>query len=327
MAVKITFIVGNGLDISLKLKTKYSDFYKYVIENKLAGENRIYKEISNDPETWADFEKSLGEHTLYIDTLPENEREKESIKLHTELDKIRDDLADYLDTQEKSIENLPEKFLFASNEDGLFEGLNDGQQSTIRRLLQNTPIYVNFVTLNYTKTLEKILDGDAVLKPRGYSLMAPLHLHGTVDLYMTLGVSNESQLYKGMSLREKNDLIKSKLIMSANDGRLSSFRRILAGSSVIILFGTSMGETDAYIWAEIVSWMRQGKDRYVVIHKFDPKYTSKSRRSVRTENAFKESVQERFLQHVHLNKDTKEALKLKIFVIHNTDKLFVPKSS
>ena len=325
MAVRFTFIIGNGLDISLKLKTKYRDFYAYVIENKLIGSNRIYKEIRSNLDTWADFEKSLGEYTSYIDTLPEENREEESIKFHDELDKIRDDLADYLESQEKSIENLPEKFLFAADENGLFDGLNEGQQNIIQRILQSVPVYLNFVTLNYTKTLEKILDGDEILTPRGYRLRSPLHLHGTVDLYMTLGVSDESQLYNGMSIREKNDLIKLKLIASANDGRLTAFRQTLASTSVVVLFGTSMGQTDSYIWREIISWMRQANERYVIIHKFDRSYTARSRRSVRTENSFKETVQERFLQYGQMSNETKDELKLRVFVIHNTDKLFVPK--
>ncbi len=325
MAAQVTFIIGNGLDLSLELKTKYSDFYAYVIEKDHIGSNRIYKEISGNLDTWSDFERSLGEHTSYIGKLPESKREDESIKFHEELDRVRDDLADYLDSQEKSIENLPDKFQFAADEKGLFDGLNDGQYNIVRGILQSLPVYLNFVSLNYTKTLEKILAGDKILTPRGYNLQLPQHLHGTVDLYMTLGVSDESQLYDGMSTREKNDLIKSKLIDSANDGRLEAFRKTLRLSSVVVLFGASMGETDSYIWREIISWMNVSNSRYVIIHKYDTTYTARSRRSVRTENSFKEAVQERFLQYGRISKDIKEDLMRRVFVIHNTDKLFVPR--
>ena len=327
MASRVTFIVGNGLDVSLNLKTRYSDFYAYVLNNKLVGTNRIYKSISRELETWADFEKQLGIYTSYVKKLPEVEREAESVKFHEELDKVRDDLADYLDSQEKSIEDLPDKFVFAADENGIFEGLNDGQQSIIRRILNDVPIHLSFVTLNYTKTLEKILDGDEVLKPRGYRLEAPQHLHGTVDLYMTLGVSEESQLYDGMSLREKNDLIKLKLIESANDGRLSTFRSTLLTSSIVVLFGTSIGQTDAYLWKELIVWLRTAGNRYIVIHKYDRNYSTQSRRSVRTENSFKLAVQNRLLDHVTLGEGVKDELRQRIFVIHNTDKLFVPKKS
>ena len=327
MATRVTFIIGNGLDVSLELKTRFSDFHEYVIANNLVGENHIYQNISENLETWADFEKQLGEYTSYMKKLPEAERQAESIKFHEELDKLRDDLADYLDTQEQSIEDLPEKFVFAVDENGIFDGLNDGQNRIIHRILNDLPIYLEFVSLNYTKTLEKIISGDEVLKPRGYSLQNPLHLHGTVDLYMTLGVSDETQLYEGMSVREKNDLIKSKLIDSANDGRLSTFHNMLNSSSVIVLFGTSIGETDAYLWKEIVKWLRASHGRYVVIHKFDRKYTAQSRRSVRTENTFKEAVQTRLLNHSPFNDDVNNELRQRIFIIHNSDKLFVPRKS
>lgn len=31
--MNITFLIGNGFDLNLKLNTQYSDFYKYYIKN------------------------------------------------------------------------------------------------------------------------------------------------------------------------------------------------------------------------------------------------------------------------------------------------------
>lgn len=31
--MNITFLIGNGFDLNLKLNTRYSDFYKYYIKN------------------------------------------------------------------------------------------------------------------------------------------------------------------------------------------------------------------------------------------------------------------------------------------------------
>lgn len=59
----VTFIIGNGLDLSLGLRTTYKDFYKYVIAKKPKTNNRIYAAINDDPESWGDFEARLGEYT------------------------------------------------------------------------------------------------------------------------------------------------------------------------------------------------------------------------------------------------------------------------
>lgn len=325
MAVNVTFIIGNGLDLSLGLKTSYSDFYKYVIENNLLGDNKIYKKVADRPDNWSDFETALGKYTYYIEDFAEDKREDESIEFHRELDVIRDDLADYLQSQEASIENLPDKFTLATDEDGLYGDLNPGQKSVLNRLLYNKPVYLNFVSLNYTSTLEKILSGDVLFSSRGYHIQQPQHLHGSFDLYMTLGVSEKTQLFDGMSAREKNDLIKPRLIDSSNDGRIDSFQKTLSSSSLVILFGTSLGKTDSYIWQDVMRWLRQQDDRYVLIHKYDPEYTTRVKRSARAENTYTNIVQDQLLSYIAISDQEKQSLKRRIFVVHNTDKLFVPK--
>lgn len=323
MANRVTFIIGNGLDLSLGLETKYQHFYEYVKNSQLGKGNRIYEEIARDHKTWADFEASLGQYTAYIKTFPEAHRRAESIAFHRELEGVRNDLAEYLKSQEAQAKNLPDSFLFSATESGFFEDLNLGQRTKIQNLMQRVPNYFNFITLNYTYTLEKILSGELLLKSRGYHLKTPLHIHGDADTYMTLGVSDESQLYTGMSEREKRYLIKSHLIAAANDGRMDSFRGMLHGSTLVVLFGTSLGETDAYIWEELINWLSAHPERHVLIHKHDETYTPVTRRSIWVENEFIEKTQEQLLNHSPLSENEKEELKRRIFVIHNTKKLFV----
>ena len=52
--MNITFMIGNGFDLNLNLKTGYKDFYKYYIEN--TKEDIISKSIKNNYELWADLE-------------------------------------------------------------------------------------------------------------------------------------------------------------------------------------------------------------------------------------------------------------------------------
>lgn len=94
----ITFIIGNGFDIGLGLKTRYNDFYPYFIKN--ASENNIIKQkLKEDTENkfinWADLEIKLGEIT---DSYSENQIEK-FIKDKIELDEL---LGNYLMEEEKN---------------------------------------------------------------------------------------------------------------------------------------------------------------------------------------------------------------------------------
>ena len=73
----ISFLIGNGLDLSAGLKTSASDFLSDYIERYGSSERdsfvpeyalRLAKEIENDGvENWADFEFRLGEYSAEQD--------------------------------------------------------------------------------------------------------------------------------------------------------------------------------------------------------------------------------------------------------------------
>ena len=75
MAV-LTYMIGNGFDINLGLKTTYSDFREsYLItesknEQIDAFKSLIRKEIKGDPATWADAEMAFGKLTAAFSDKP-----------------------------------------------------------------------------------------------------------------------------------------------------------------------------------------------------------------------------------------------------------------
>lgn len=61
------FILGNGFDVSHKIPCRYSDFYKYLTENRndiLEAIEKFYY-IDSDSELWSDFETSLERDIIY----------------------------------------------------------------------------------------------------------------------------------------------------------------------------------------------------------------------------------------------------------------------
>ena len=77
----ITFLVGNGFDVNLGLKTRYCDFYKYYVNtdssNKPLAIERFKREIDNfikkernktdnDFIDWRDLEIALGKWTANL---------------------------------------------------------------------------------------------------------------------------------------------------------------------------------------------------------------------------------------------------------------------
>ena len=68
----ITFLVGNGFDLSLGYKTSYEDFYKWYLNQPTdssakSAVDKLKRNISSDIESglknWSDFEIGLGKFT------------------------------------------------------------------------------------------------------------------------------------------------------------------------------------------------------------------------------------------------------------------------
>ena len=79
--MNITFLIGNGFDINLGLKTRYIDFYKYFSSRESAEDSvavkKFKKEIteyikdkvhntSEDCIDWRDLEVALGKWSKYL---------------------------------------------------------------------------------------------------------------------------------------------------------------------------------------------------------------------------------------------------------------------
>ena len=154
----VTFIIGNGFDLSLGMQTSYRDFYEHVKSKRLHPDNRIYKAIQESPESWADFELSLGQYTNYIDSMSEKDRKQESVKFHEELNDLMDDLADYLAGEENHVQINGDIRL---TKDGFFAELPIGQRERVSSLLVNSTNF-RFISLNYTNTLEALLSDSRV---------------------------------------------------------------------------------------------------------------------------------------------------------------------
>lgn len=64
--MNITFMIGNGFDVGLGLRSKFSDYFPvYIDESKGKDEtlSPLAKEIELNQEEWSYFEKKMGEYT------------------------------------------------------------------------------------------------------------------------------------------------------------------------------------------------------------------------------------------------------------------------
>ena len=134
----------------------------------------------------------------------------------------------------------------------------EGKIEEVKKYFKNNNLFsqdmYDVITLNYTNTLEKILEMNGTSsKLIGYNkvLRNIYHVHGTLGNSIIIGVDNEEQITN--TTFRTNDDVKDLLIkMQSNqimkETRHRQCENLIAEANVIILFGVSLGDTDLKWW-------------------------------------------------------------------------------
>lgn len=277
--MNITFLIGNGFDINLGLNTKYSDFYPYFIE-KSSETNMIRAWLEKDELLWADLEAQLGEK---LENVKENERDK-FYHDKAELDRL---LLEYLEQEQGriSIQNKEQEVadVFAKSLNGFYKELREMEQksiqSTYNTYSKDVFMYC-FICFNYTNTLDQIVDITRKLKSpiathlfygnsKNHFLGTVLHVHGTLNEEMILGVNDEEQV-NNVSLRADEEFldifIKRRMNDEIGQGKTERAQELIDESHVICIFGMSLGGTDKMWWEKLIDWLIASEDNKLVIY-------------------------------------------------------------
>lgn len=291
----ITFLIGNGFDLNLGLKTKYSDFisaYKKQIEGN-SGLQSFSKYIKDNLDLWSDAELAFGEFTQH---LKEGDGkffsdchvdfcEKLALYLKQEQNRIcYEKHIDKIQAMFKKIDinlNIDKSILFDE-----FPSQERGDILRMCKRYSDETMYFNFICYNYTETLDKCI---AMLGQKSrtigahyykqtekkHTITGVYHVHGTVEQNMVFGVNDESQIKNNSVFECKNGHIMKNMFIkkSAND----SFREgmdevgmsILQNSNIIYIYGMSIGATDRLWWERINDWLSGSQDRHLIIHRCD----------------------------------------------------------
>ena len=331
--MNITFLIGNGFDIGLGLKTGYKDFYNYFINSPEAEDNMIRRQIEKDKlankyDKWSDLEFALGEYTKEVceDTYENFANDK------INLDKL---LANYIkEEREKFIfenGNLREFVIDALDQIRNWESKKESE--LVKRIFdtyKNEQFYYQSINFNYTDCFdcffEAVKVGNANIgthyAENGTSQLETikdiLHIHGELDgKEMILGVNDETQI-KNIELLESTDirelLIKADLNSMIGQGKIEEARRIIDKSGIICLYGVSLGDTDKMWWKYIGEWLKQSEYRILIIYNYNPKYKGGHPYE---DNRYKNSIKDRFLTQAEvevLDEGVKKKIKERILI-------------
>ncbi|MFS7001941.1 AbiH family protein [Carnobacterium maltaromaticum] len=330
--MEITFFVGNGFDIKNGMKTKYSDFYDYVRNDKkmrnAKANNLIYDSIEEDIEKWSNFEVALGELTKDI-KMGEKQMFIDSIL------ELRSDFREYLILEEKKI-NMDNPEIVNSLKETMKNFYTDLKKTekdkfisiiNQHRMANNK---YNFINFNYTSLLKESLDifGNAHVEERyldrtNYqdTLREYIDIHGTYDDGMLLGVNDISQIKPDIyDDVEKSLLIKPEMNAALRNGKSEDAQLVINRSKIIIIYGMSLGKTDAVWWKEIINWLIDSEERMLIIHSYN--------QNVNLHNTYmylkyRDAEIENFMSYGEdLDDKIKEKIKDRIFICFNSESSF-----
>ena len=327
--INTVFLIGNGFDRNLELKTSYLEFYDYYLKQD-ASNNKVVsnlrKNIKTNKKTWSDLELRLGTYTDNIHSLEELEVAIFDLVGHLRayLEKIEKSTDYSCFSREKLLKDLanPERVLLPSHQRSIREFKN--------KFSGNQFVQVQILTFNYTRTVENILEGKfknieiAKTGNQTIKLKGIEHIHGYVDQRLILGVNDINQI-SNSSLREIPECV-DLLAKPKHNEQLGHLKdefclQQIANATVIYIFGSSIGETDKMWWEAIGN--RIGQNCCLVIY-YRAKHTD-GNEQIREIHRARELV-DSFLSFTNLDDQQKTKAKDYIYPA-TTDDLFKLKST
>ena len=313
--MNILYIVGNGLDIQYGLKTKYSDFYEYqlpIYKERKTTENYfniIYDKILMDENTnwenWSDLELALGELTKN----PEVNEEEFMIAL----DDLNKDLNNYLSIVQNKFDLTGKTIDIQKNLKEIYSQIPEGLSERVLKYVENLSKevdYINILTLNYTNILSLLIEkvkSKEYKSFRGHNYGCFIknveHAHGTLEFSLILGVSDETQLSKEYKKSNKKYLIKETIHAQARENRHFKNINLISQADLIIIFGTSIGATDGYIWKKIADYSIK-KNMPIIIHCYKEDFET-VRKIPRQLGILYESIENKFLKMSEIDDESK----------------------
>lgn len=284
--MNITFLIGNGFDLNLGLRTSYKSFLEYYLQtskNDTSAISQFKEHINHDFETWGDAELALGACTKHYSG-------KAAIDEFYECyDNMYDALAAYLAAEERRLDTCKSGMLSAGMLHALTQwqnGFRTLRKQTIETAIANCPggFTYNFIVFNYTRTFDRCLQ--ALPNPQNMgvrilngsrstnSIGRTIHAHGYTDKDMIFAVNDESQIANSEVLIDRlifdtNRLIKVEANRLFEENTDEDAHKLLNQSDLIYIYGMSLGETDILWWQRIGELMKKKKNLHVIIYAYD----------------------------------------------------------
>lgn len=332
----ITFFVGNGFDISCGISSSYSDFYKWYYKQKKSDKQHvndfradIEKDINEGKNHWADFEEALGKYTQNFskDTAQDF------------IDCFEDAHSNLMKYLESELARFEEEFsdeaikIFRKGINTFYAELNPKEKKLIEDVFtsyHNESSSVEFVSYNYTNVLDKAVSVAAKEPLKAWTnvngklctlsiTQTVIHAHGLLDYHPIFGVNDDQQILN-KELLEVPDfsrlMVKPKCVEAFGEFWHDEIDARISNSSIICIYGMSLGITDSIWFQKIMSWLKSNNTRHLIIfwHNNDPT----DGRSIWQPLTNTRKVKEKIIGFSNYSRQQIDEIENRIHVIENT---------
>lgn len=295
--MKVVYLIGNGFDLNLGLKTGYSDFYTYYLNNinddfdifRLKFHLKHDKNNEGKYQYWSDLEIAMGEYTK------EFSHREDMEKVYNDLN---DNLRDYIMSIEQGgIQGDIDKDKLKKDLAHPEEYLRDVFKVDFRSFVKKweTHAYETYIiSFNYTNTIETILNMKGTMEigqtryNRSNHLYPIIHIHGLSNDPI-IGLNDVSQIGNDLfrdDIETQEFLLKPKIneaVGHLNDRK--SFE-LISQANLIYLFGVSLGETDKLWWEAVGERLK--RDCRIIYFVYNPDEHPRSNELTRIRRKYKD---------------------------------------
>lgn len=291
-----TYLIGNGFDLAANLDTGAKNVihvYRELVDEEYSKDkeeaaiNALHLSLHQDFELWSDFEMALATSLARACTKFSNPAaiytqafEHFVHFFHDRIATIETSIASFQPTvkQLKQFRNGVNDFMK--------DGLRPKQATILQAFLrkhERENWSIRFITFNYTTLLDTLVDS-AASNPQissrklinnvqySRSLTSPLHIHGNItDGHgIILGPDNAQQII--VPALSQDEVVREMTVKPLqNDARedLSQETALdyISQSSIICIFGMSLGKSDETWWKALAKWLNdQSAERLLIMH-------------------------------------------------------------
>lgn len=305
--MKLMWLLGNGFDLNLGLRTSYRDFYTNYYA-ALKDEESVYyrmkieeieKKKNVQPGLWCDLEAFVGIAASDFETFEE---------FNDAFVHLQTAMKDYLGMQEAAFDSFLEE-VDRQKKSSLFNEFNDSivrfpqrldvvDRVSIERCLgaEAWRGSIHLVTLNYTNCVDVFFE----FAERVFTRV--LHPHGKLGglNQINFGVADQQQIHNPYLAKDQNCIdcwTKEGRNIQFGNMQLERLYKELEETNLIIAFGVAFGQTDLHIWKKIGQEMRKRSD--VVLLQFSHSLPDKGD-NLFAHNMIKEKIKKDLLRTLAL---------------------------